>query len=270
MSSGLEIGETLQRLCDEFTVRQVPKLPPERELSERLGVSRGTVRRYLDELESKGVVRRVRGRAGGAYLTAVNPQRVGPETTVSIGQARQIVRDLNHAQGLPGLLSQQGFSSGTRVLSANTGTESTTASEFLTGKSDGLTVSLLRLRYADGDSLVLERFYVSAERFPTLLGQRLDQSMYGLLESEYGILIGNVEETIEVAAAPFNVAQALSIAEGDPLLKVTRRSWDQSERPVEYSIDLFRADRTRLTVNSEGSAIRKRGAVRQEGPFTRS
>jgi GntR family transcriptional regulator len=59
----------LLRLSEELADRSVRRLPPERDLALRLGISRTTVRKALEVLEQDGVIRRVRGRAGGAYLT---------------------------------------------------------------------------------------------------------------------------------------------------------------------------------------------------------
>ncbi|XAS68759.1 GntR family transcriptional regulator [Micrococcaceae bacterium Sec5.7] len=53
------------------------KLPPERELAERLGVSRATLRDALGELQSAGYLEVQRGRYGGTYVsgTSVNPKQ---------------------------------------------------------------------------------------------------------------------------------------------------------------------------------------------------
>ncbi|WP_427131770.1 FadR/GntR family transcriptional regulator [Pseudarthrobacter sp. S9] len=47
------------------------KLPPERELAERLGVSRATLRDALGELQSAGYLEVQRGRYGGTYVSSL-------------------------------------------------------------------------------------------------------------------------------------------------------------------------------------------------------
>src|SRR3546814_4500154 len=45
------------------------RLGSERELAEHYGVSRGTLRQVLSQLEEAGLVRRVAGRTGGTFIT---------------------------------------------------------------------------------------------------------------------------------------------------------------------------------------------------------
>jgi len=54
------------------------KFPPERELAERLNVSRTTVREAIRALEESGYVETRRGRFGGTFL--VDPRGAGPES----------------------------------------------------------------------------------------------------------------------------------------------------------------------------------------------
>src|SRR5215212_4343707 len=79
------------------------RLGAERELAEKLGVSRSTIRAALADLERSGVVRRTRGRSGGIFVAE-----------------RKIERDLTSLASLPAYLRRQGFESDARVLSTAT------------------------------------------------------------------------------------------------------------------------------------------------------
>jgi GntR family transcriptional regulator len=260
-----QVHRAILRLAEELTARAHAKLPSERELAARLGASRATVRKALAELETRGVVRRVQGRAGGAFLNGVDTTLRGPEQVAVLGPGRKVQRSLNRVNSVPDMLKSQGFSTGTRVVAALLEMPPAPVAEFLELAADELVASILRVRFADGDSLSLERMYVSSQRFPALIECDLQGSMYQLFESRFGVVVGRVEETIEAAAAPPQVAALLGLSDGDPLLKLTRTAHDDGGTPFEYSIDLFRADRTRLTVQTSDPADRVRSTIADPG-----
>jgi DNA-binding FadR family transcriptional regulator len=69
--SGNTFEEAVQRILQVVRLGLVPvggKLPPERELAERLGISRVTLREALRVLQENGVLEVRRGRYGGAFV----------------------------------------------------------------------------------------------------------------------------------------------------------------------------------------------------------
>jgi GntR family transcriptional repressor for pyruvate dehydrogenase complex len=56
------------------------RLPPERELAERLGVSRVTLRQALAQVAELGLIDVRRGRGGGSFVATVSWEDVAPET----------------------------------------------------------------------------------------------------------------------------------------------------------------------------------------------
>lgn len=55
------------------------RLPPERELADRLGVSRVTLRQALGRVVELGLVETRRGRGGGSFISTVSWQTVAPD-----------------------------------------------------------------------------------------------------------------------------------------------------------------------------------------------
>jgi GntR family transcriptional regulator len=255
-----EVHQAILRLAEEMVARSQPKLPSERELAARLSASRTTVRRALSDLEDRGMIRRVQGRAGGAFLNGVETCK-GPEQVTVMGSGRKVQRSLNRVNSVPDMLKSQGFTTGTRVIAASLEPAPAPVAEFLHLAGTDLVASILRVRFADGDSLSLERMYVSSQRFPALIESNLEGSMYQLFETRFGVTVGRVEEMIEAAAAPPQVAALLGLSDGDPLLKLTRMAFDSDGTPFEYSIDLFRSDRTRLAVRTSNPAGRVRSTT---------
>jgi len=212
------------------------RLGTERELAERLGVARSTVRAALGDLERNGVVRRTRGRAGGIFVAE-----------------RKVERDLSSLAGLPAYLRRQGFQADARVLSTTTMEADADAQAALAVPPGALVLEVVRVRLADGEPISLERALFPAERFPDLLDRSLSGSLYELLETHYGLVPGEAEERIEVVAAGAAEARSLELRRGAPLLAVARTAWDADGRAFERSHDLFRADRARIVVRARAA-----------------
>jgi DNA-binding FadR family transcriptional regulator len=71
------IVEKIRDLMRDGQLRPGDRLPPERELCERFGVSRVTMREALRMLESAGLVEIRVGARGGAFVTAPTSNKVG-------------------------------------------------------------------------------------------------------------------------------------------------------------------------------------------------
>jgi GntR family transcriptional regulator len=230
-----EARRRLIALIESGGLRGGEKLGAERDLAVAVGVSRSTLRLALSVLEAEGVVRRVPGRGGGTFVTAP-----------------MVERDTSRIVGLPALLRGQGFRAGTRVVSSGVVAADARCADALGLEPSALVLSVVRIRLADGAPLSLEHVRLPAARFPDLLEHSLGGSIYELLEARYGVTPGDAEERIEVRPADAAAAPLLSVDAGAPLLSITRVARDADGVAFEYSHDLFRSDRTRITVRTHG------------------
>ncbi|WP_062208403.1 GntR family transcriptional regulator [Demequina oxidasica] len=236
-------------LVTDLTSQGIEKLPPERELAARFKVSRNQVRTALARLEKQSRIIRVQGRAGGAFITETVQSAPVPPLLFD-SHSRKVTRDLTSVKGVPQMLAEQGFASETRIVSETTEPAPENIAEPLGIPTGAPAISLLRLRLADSEPLSLERMYLNRERFPDLLDHSPVLALYSLLSDEYGISILTTEESIEVTHAPRQVAALLKVKPWSPLLALRRIGRDSDGAPVEVSVDLFRADRTRLSVST--------------------
>ena len=212
------------------------RLGAERELAQRLGVSRSTVRAAVADLARSGAVRQARGRAGGIFVAE-----------------RKVERDLTSLASLPAYLRRQGFQSDARVIStAMIKPEAEVAAALGLGV-DELAHEVVRVRLADGDRISLERATFPASRFPDLLNRSLSGSLYELFATEYGLQPGEAEERIEVVSAGPSEARLLGVDPGAPLVAISRTAWSSDGEPFECSHDLFRGDRVRIVVRAKAA-----------------
>jgi GntR family transcriptional regulator len=244
-----EVRHALAEQISAGRLRPGQRLGAERSLAAELGVSRATLRQALAVLAESGVVRRVPGRGGGTF--------------VSKGK---IERDLSRVVGVPALLRSQGVVAGTRVMSARLSEPDESAAQALGLRAGDLVIDLVRIRLADGSPISVEHAMLPADRFPGLLELPLGGSVYELLAEHYGARPKEALERIEVVPASPDEAMVLDVETGAPLLSITRTTTGTGDEPIEFSHDLFRADRTRIVVRTPGPggvarASRGRGRV---------
>ncbi|WP_084125494.1 GntR family transcriptional regulator [Demequina sp. NBRC 110054] len=246
----------LREAVADATVQGADRLPPERQLAERLGTSRARLRRAIDRLVDDGALTRVTGRNGGAFLTdLLAAEPLAPELFAP--QPGKVVRDLDNPDGVPAMLAAQGFTSRTEVLAERlVPLPHDEIARRLGMRVGAEAVTLLRLRFADEAPLSLERMFVDPRRFPGLLDHSPIHSLYALLESEYATQVTTVTETVDVGDASQQVARHLGIRPRTPVLIIRRTAFDAAGAPVEASVDMFRADRTRLQVGTSDPCTR--------------
>jgi len=222
-----QIEATLERALDRGLLASGDRLPPERELAERFGVSRMTLRQALGALEQRGRLKRSKGRYGGTFVAVPKLELAG-------------------TSGLSDQLRGLGVAAGAVLLHATE--RDATPDEALLGRR---VVAIERVRLANGEPVALERGAYAADAFPGLLEERLDGSLYELMRRRYDHQAPvRAVERLEPALARSDEAEALGIERGAPVMLVDRTAYSAAGRPVERSRDVSRGDRTRVAWES--------------------
>lgn len=206
------------------------RLPGDHELCSTYAVSRTVVRQALAELETEGVIERVKGRG-----TFVAPQKT----------SEHLVQSLT---GLYEDVAARGAHLRSEVRRLERVPADEPIASLLELEPGAPLIVLERLRFVDDEPWVLTTTYLPYEVAPGLLSDDLtDQSLYAVLEERYGVALTHGTRGVEAAVASDDLAEALAIAPGAPVLVLRSTSY-AGGRPVEVFVAYHRGDRSRFEV----------------------
>jgi len=187
------------------------RLPPERMLADQFGIAVGTLRKSLNELESRGLLQRVQG--SGNYIRAHGP----PDSTYALFRLERI-----DGGGIPTA----------KVLSVDRLPKSPDLPSF--GQSDqGHRV--LRLRYLSGMPAALEEIWLDGCYPEKLEKEDLPESMYLFYRTSFGISILQVEDRIGIEPCPAWAPEDFPVSPGTLMPHVLRFSLGKDGTKVEIS-----------------------------------
>jgi GntR family transcriptional regulator len=129
---------------------------------------------------------------------------------------------------------------------------------------------IVRVRLANREPLALEDTFLAVHDFPGLLDHRLTGSLYALMRRTYDLTPHTAREYLEPVVADDEEARLLETEPGSALMLVTRTAYTASGRPIEHAYDRYRADRTRIALQTgiahrQGIATSVRAELRAEG-----
>ncbi len=216
------------------------RLPSEPVLAVEQGVSRVTLRRALDRLAEEGLVSR----------------RVGAGTFVTNGLLSPVV-----AADLADVflhLKAMGQNTGLRLLAFAYGPPPEAVAQSLRLHAGERTQRSVRVRLVDG-----EPFSYLTTHVPELIGLTYDEAdlaatpLLDLLERS-GIVADRASQTLSASLAGPDVADALQLEVGAPLLSLTRIVLDPAGAGVEHLHALYRPDRFAFHLDLTRSGDRRR------------
>jgi GntR family transcriptional regulator len=246
----IQIAEGLVAQIEAGELGLGDRLPPERDLSEQLGVNRMTLRRALRVLEAQGLIERRHG--VGTYITAPK-----------IDRQMDIVFRFTHG------MQTRGYTPGTRLISIEQVNLDAAAARQLAVPPASPAYRIRRLRTINQDPVLLEDYTIPLARFPGLERFDLQQrSIYEVMESEYGSLIVRARQSFEPVVASQFEASLLQVRPGAPLMLEKRLSYNQDNQPVEYGQDRYRGDRFRFITDAAPFDLRPRTGTNPAYPET--
>jgi len=224
-----QVADALQRRIASGDLGSHDRLASERVIADRFGLSRMTARQAVELLVRRGVVYR---RPGSG--TFVSPPRIEHTLQRLAGFSEQMRRQGVHPSG--------------RVLEMRCTESPDGDARQALGLGDGdASWMVRRMRYGDGEPLLLETFWVPRAVCPELEPDELaEQSLYAVMRSRYGIDPVSAETSLEPAALDADDARHLRARPGAPAILLVRTTRSADGRAVEFARDLYRGDRARF------------------------
>ena len=195
------------------------KLLSERELCQHYGVSRTTVRLALQELETQGYIYRRHGK--GTYVSDLSDKS----------------SDLAGAYSFTEEMRELGRVPNTVILEFKQMEANKKVAKNLNINLGETVFKLKRLRLADDEPLMVERSYLPAKLF---IG--LDLPLYDVFSQDYEQQVQLADEEFYASIVQKKDADPLRIADGAPVLHLSRTTYNVKNEIIEYTDSVARAD----------------------------
>lgn len=190
----------------------------ERQLAERFGVSRETVRQALSALQNEGFIYTIHG--SGSYV------------------AKKRVTKRLKLMSFSEELRNRGMEPSSKLLTVSSVTKAPGEHP-----PKGPFFRIERLRLGDGKPMALEVSFVSSAIAPNLREKNLSESIYEILRTDYGVKIQSAEEHISPIVLDASQAALLDAKEGEPAFEIIRIALDIRGREIERSTSIRPGDR---------------------------
>jgi GntR family transcriptional regulator len=201
-------------------LRPGESIPPERELEQRYGLSRTTIRQAILELVQQGVLQRVQGRGTFVAKTAI---------PLNLHHLTSFTEDM-HARGKRPSARLLDLS----IVPAEPAIRKALSSERV--------IRIERLRLADDKPMGIHTSFLP-EAFQIEEDALLREgSLYAILRRQHHLEFLTADETLEATTATEEESHLLEIAIGAPVLRIERLSYDARGEPREFVIMRYRAD----------------------------
>ncbi len=215
-----QVARQLEEAIETGTLPPGSRLPNEIDFAGRLGLSRPTMRRAIQHLVDEGLLVRKRG---------VGTQVVHTKVRRSI-ELTSLYDDLTAANQRPR----------TEVLT-NLVEPATGPVALGLNVPEGVPVlAVARLRYAQDEPLALMHNYLPADLIELSTEELAEHGLYELLRTS-GVHLRLATQTIGARTASAAEARLLAERRSAPLLSMTRTTYDDRGRIVEYASHLYRA-----------------------------
>ena len=222
------IQGSLRKRIESGDLRTGDAVPSERDLARIHQVSLMTARHALASLEREGFVER----------------RIGIGTFVSPPKIH-----FNKLMSYTEQMASRGMTAASKLLFAKIIDNEQEATARLSLPPKSTILKLERLRHTGGEPFALETCYLAAAEFSGLLAAPLQrESLFGILERDYKVVIWYADEEVDATAADPRTADLLGMPRREPVLRIRQVIFSANGKKIMYVLGFYRSDRHNLVI----------------------
>lgn len=203
-------------------------IPSEAELCAQYGVSRGTIRRALDELDRQGLILRSPGRP----------------TVVSSPKIPLL------ASGFRADIKKKGMRPGTEVLCIQVTPASGEVAQLLDIPPGSAVLLIERIITADAIPLIFESAHIARPTEPITPEDVINTSLLELIPAKCHVFLSRAVESYEPILLSSQAARLLRTRPGDLGMKDQAVLYDSDDRPLYVSTAVVRGDKARIVTET--------------------
>lgn len=206
-------------------------IPTENDLCKIYEISRPTVRQAINELVTEGLIVREKGR--GSFI---NKKKIPQDFLLNIISFNDEMQS-------------KGLKPDTKVLAFCSRKPTPEVMKNLRIKSTDSTYFLSRLRSINGEPIVLVNTYLPSSLTKGILRKNMEkESLYHIIEHDFGYKILRTLRTLEIRKAGKYEASLLNMKEGDPIHFIQTIAFIENDTPIEFSTAYYSGERNKFTV----------------------
>lgn len=210
-------------------------IPRQSDYAKKYNVSRLTVRKAIDDLVVKGILRTEKGK--GTFVQEIATKAYSYRRVA--GFSSNVVSKTAKVHS--------------KVVAIEEIEADKSLASYLQIEENGKVVMIGRLRYLNQVCVAFQKSFLPKERVMGIDFEKEnlnEYSLYDILQRKAGLVLSYVDERFRAIRADRELSAYFKVEEGDPILYVRRVTYDSHDRPIEYCKDYESSDVNGIWVRS--------------------